>query len=104
MTLDLFAAPSRLEREFQEFHAENPQVFRELERRAAALVRAGVRRIGIALLYESARYDYAIRTTGEPWKLNNSHRAFYARLLIAAHPEWVGIIETRRSRADEVAA
>jgi hypothetical protein len=107
MTLDLFTAPnpgSALERDFADFHAANPHIADDLERRAAALIRAGVRRIGIALLYESARYDHAIRTNGDPWKLNNNHKAFYARLLLQRHPEWTGIIETRRSHADAVAA
>jgi hypothetical protein len=101
VNLDLFSPPqTRLEREFQEFNAQNPHVYLELERRAARLIRAGVRRIGIALLYESARYDHAVQTNGEPFKLNNNHRAFYARMLIQRNPAWAGIIETRRSQAD----
>ena len=89
---------SRLERRFAAFHAANPHVWAEVERRALALHRAGARRVGIALIFEAMRYDRLVTTTGEPWKMNNSYRALYARLLIARHPELAEVIEVRRRK------
>jgi len=80
---------------FKLFHETNPHVYTELERRAWALVGAGVGRIGIAMMFESMRYDYAIQTQGDPYKLNNSFRAFYARLLRDEGPELRSLIEVR---------
>lgn len=85
---------------FAKFHAANPGVYVELERRALALYRAGRKHIGIALIYEAMRYEWLIRIDhADDWRLNNDYRALYARLLIAEHPELAGVIETRERRA-----
>jgi hypothetical protein len=91
---------SRLERRFWAFHAANPQVYRELERRALALHRVKPRlKFGIALVYESMRYDAAIKTTGDVWKLNQDWRSRYARLLVEKRPELRGVVRTRELKS-----
>jgi hypothetical protein len=100
----LFPEPSPAERGFLEFHKENPHIYAEIVKRASRLLRAGARRVGIAMIFESMRYDYLIQTSGEPWKLNNTYRAYYVRLLVLEHPHFRDIIEMRRSRADNLAA
>lgn len=103
--LDLFRLPiSEQEARFIEFHKANPHIYREIVRRVSALTRAGVSRVGIAMVFEVMRYDHLISTQGEPWKLNNTYRAYYVRLLMKEHPHLAGLIETRRSRADEMKA
>lgn len=108
-TLDLFTgAPvpdwlahpgSPLERRFRDFHEAHPDVYRELEARCFALLRAGRTRIGLKAVYEALRFDRLVRTDGpEPWKLNNSYTALYARLLLSEHPKLAGVIETRQRR------
>ncbi|MDP9101629.1 MAG: hypothetical protein M3N21_05730 [Actinomycetota bacterium] len=89
---------------FAAFHTANPHVYRALHslasRRWTSDLRAGRRpHVGVAALYEALRWEQALRTTGETWRLNNSYRAFYARLLIAARPEWAGFIDTREQKA-----
>jgi hypothetical protein len=107
--LPMFDTPEperrRLEREatidarFKLFHLDNQHIYRELHRRALALVDRGVEHFGIALLWESMRYDAAIRSEGNAYKLNNDFRSRYARMLLAREPRLVGRLETRELRS-----
>ena len=87
---------TRRERAFARFHRDNPQVYDELAELARPLFDRGQPRIGIGMLYEVARYSHMLRTDGrDGFKLNNNHRALYARLLVHNHPEYDGVIERR---------
>ena len=82
---------------FEEFHARNPQVYAQLERMALTVWALGRRRIGIATLVENLRWNYWM-VTDDPtsdFRLNNNHRAYYARLLMERNPEWEGLFELR---------
>ena len=86
--------------DFAAFHACNPHVYDELVRLARRLRVRGIDRYGIAGLFEVLRYDHTIRTGTADWKLNNNYRAFYARMIMANHPELANLFEVRRSAAD----
>lgn len=62
--------------------------------------RTGRDRLGIAALFEVARWQLSIQT-GETPSLNNSFRSFLARKLMREEPGLDGLFETRRSVADE---
>lgn len=106
--LDLFAQTpdphwlawpiTKLERRFAEFHAANPHVYAEFERRAMELYRAGARRIGVKAIAERIRWDVHVRVLTEDYKINNSLVALYARLLIHRHPELAEVIELRQRK------
>lgn len=85
---------------FSIFHAENPQVYVRLRELALAQIEAGASHGGIAQLFEVLRYEASLETSGEAFKLNNSHRAHYARLLMRNEPRLRGFFETRVSAAD----
>jgi len=88
---------------FAAFHATNPHVLTALRELALRLRRRGVKHYGIAALFEVLRFESMIRTADpEGWKLNNSYRSFYSRLLMAQCAELDGFFETRTSAADEV--
>lgn len=97
---DLFGGTDPLEAAFTEFHRANPQVFEEIRRRVRRLLEKGITRIGIATVYESMRYDYMLATSGDSYRLNNSYRAYYARLLRKVDPELGRAVVCRESRAD----
>lgn len=92
-----------LAQRFEAFHAINPQVYSAIERQALRLAAQGERRIGVKAIAEDLRRG-RLATTGDDWRINNSWPAFYARLLIAKHPQLAGVIEMRRSLADEAVA
>lgn len=92
-----------IEAAWSAFHAEHPEVYAKLRELALDLVDRGHRRhLGIAMLWEVMRY-YTI-LGAEPgddvYRLNNNHKALYARLLMANEPALVDVFETRR-RASE---
>lgn len=82
--------------QFHLFHAQNPHVFRALERMTARRLATGATRIGLKNLFEDLRRQLPHGVTG----LNNNFTALYARQLLAEHPQWAGAFELRRRRAD----
>lgn len=87
-----------IQRRFEEFHAANPHVYSALVRMSRQLQERGRTRVGIELLFAQLRWQSLISTTGDEFKLNNSFRSRYARKLIAEHPEFEGLFETRKLR------
>ncbi len=88
-----------LRERFDAFNAANPGVYFELRRLALEMVRHGRKRVGIAACFEILRWS-AMQTRGDDgWKLNNSHRAFYARLLADSEPELATAFELRTQRS-----
>ena len=85
---------------FENFHARNPQVYRELETMAAQMVARGRKKIGVKMLFEVLRWNYYLNTTGDDFKLNNNYAPAYARLLLKNHPDWHGLFELRMAKSD----
>lgn len=89
--------------EFEKFHQANPGVYRVLISLAREAKRKGLTRIGIATLYERARWEFLVGDSLalDGYKLNNNHRAFYARLIMEQEQDLAGMFETRRQKAVE---
>ena len=89
-----------LRESFLRFHEENPEVYDTLVQLSDRwLSRRPGEPCGIGMLYEVARWTISLRTKGEPLKLNNNYRAFYARRLMDEHPRFEGLFRTRKQRA-----
>ena len=91
----------KLERAYLEHRRAHPEVYTELVRLTRRLARRGHRRLGVGMLWEVLRWQILDRTdAGELAEqgplLNNNHRAFYAREIMATEPGLAGIFETRR--------
>ncbi len=87
---------------FSLFHQANPHVYTAIERKARALLLGGRGRMGIAEIVEELRYDYRVQSERgqEDWKINNSFRAFYARMLVDNDPPaFTDVIELRIQKA-----
>ena len=53
------------------------------------------------MLYEVLRWEYYLNTTSDDeYKLSNSYRAFYARLIMQNEHDLEGIFNTKQSIAD----
>ena len=84
---------------FLEFHNQNPNVYKTLVLKCKQWRNKYPNGVcGIAMMWESMRWDMMMRTTGDDWKLNNNHKAHYARLIMNANPELDGIFNLRESR------
>ena len=86
-----------IEERYEAFHAENPHVLVEMLRMARERLARGDRRIGVKGLWEDLRSW--LQTTGQPYKLNNSFTAIYARELVKLEPQLEGVIEFRRRKS-----
>ena len=88
-----------LEDNFKRFHADNPHVYDELIKLARRWRRNRPGdECGIGMLFEVARWNLLLSTVGEPVKLNNNYRAFYARMIMEREPELDGLFRLRRQR------
>lgn len=88
----------RLEVAAREWMDQHPAIFRLFERFALRAAERGAR-FGIGQLTEMVRWEVNVEwRESEKWKINNNHRAYVARRLIALHPELVQFIETRRTK------
>ena len=94
------AAQRRAEREaaFERFHAENGHVYELLRKMALRLKRAGHNHWGMRCLYETLRYEFAVKTTQTAPVLNDWFAPYYARKLMAEVPELDGFFEVRERR------
>jgi len=90
-----------IEQAFLAFHQDNPHVYRELVALARQAHARGVRRIGMKMLFEVLRWNVALRTGGDDFKLNNNYTSYYARLIMLHEPDLDGIFETRQLHARE---
>lgn len=92
------ARPASIQEEFEEFDAANPHVYAAFKRFAREALRSGRPRFGAKAIYERLRWHYAMKTTGEEFKLPNNYTSRYARKLIAECPEFDGFITTATLR------
>lgn len=90
---------TKLEERFQVFHEKNPQVYQELVKLARRLKARGHRQIGIQMLFEIVRYQSMLRTSGDPFKLNNDYASRYSRLIMDIEPDLDGLFITRELTA-----
>ena len=95
-------APQTIEARFQSFHAEHPEVYRQLRKMALSLVHRGYTHIGIGMLWETLRYHSMLGSRpdeAEAFRLNDNFRSRYVRLLTDQEPELAEVFELRRLRS-----
>lgn len=103
---DLFSiidggTPTSLEIEFLEYDKANPEVWSMFCRFAFDAIQRGRKTLSVSLIIERIRWEVFIVTqSGDGFKINNNHRAFYARKFMKVHPEYNEIFRTRTSVAD----
>lgn len=78
----------------ERFHQRNPAVYHYAVSICRWARARGIRHYGIGAVWEIMRFKY-LETYGDIYKLNNNHRAFYARLVMAQEPDLAGFFQTR---------
>lgn len=91
------ATAPTIDEAFDLFHTANPWVYDALVRLARDLVAAGRERVGIGMLFEVLRWQWALGTADptSEFKLNNNYRSRYARLIMSRETDLDGVFETR---------
>jgi hypothetical protein len=90
--------PSPLQKRFEEFHQNNPQIYERLRALAFARQAMGAKRWGIKAIFELLRWGAPLHTHGEVYKLCNTFHAYYARLLMEREPRLQGFFVTKKQR------
>lgn len=80
------------------FHEANPHVLSYVVELIRKAQRRGDRKIGMGMIFEVLRWEYRVSTTGEEFRLNHNHRAWYTRKVQAEHPELSHMLDTRAQR------
>lgn len=80
---------------FWAFHQNNAHVYRALVGLARQLKWAGRQHFGIGALFERLRFEAALQTWGDGFKLNNNYRSRYARLIMQQEPDLDDFFECR---------
>lgn len=97
--LYVFGTPEKptndLERQFWEFHAENPHVYVLFHRFTMEAALTGRERFAVSPVIERIRWYTSVETRGDEFKINNNFRAYYARLWMRNNPEYDGLFSTR---------
>jgi hypothetical protein len=88
-----------IQQRFEEFHAEHPEVYDKLCELARAVKARGFNQMGIALLYERARWFYTFEIANTDYKLSNDFRSRYARLIMQREPDLADFFTTRELTA-----
>jgi len=92
---------SKLEKEFWQFHKDNPHIwllFRQFARKAMA---SGRKTYSSNAIFERVRWWTDIDTNDvDGFKINNNHRAYYTRLFQATYPNQAHFFRTRSVRRD----
>lgn len=106
---DLFSiidggTPTSLEIEFKEYDKANPQVWDYFCRFAFEAIEAGRVTLSVSLIIERIRWEvFVVTKSNDGFKINNNHRAFYARKFMKFYPQHKDIFRTRTSVADQAA-
>lgn len=89
-----------IQQRFEAFHAQHPEVYDKLVDLARMVRRRGLSHYSVYALYNRVRWHFTIeRDMGEDFKLNNNYQPYYARLIMAEHPDLAGLFELRELRA-----
>jgi len=100
MTQRTFAYAPDLDTRFQEYHEQNPHVYRLFRQYAMQAMRSGRERFGGKAVFERLRWHFAFETKDpEGFRINNSYVSRYVRMLINEHPEFKDFFSIRRLRS-----
>lgn len=88
--------------DFREYHVANPQVWTLFKKFTMQVISRGYRHFGAKCVMERVRGHVNVETKADPWKLNNNFASFYARMFMAAYPEYLGFFRRRLSVADSL--
>jgi hypothetical protein len=96
---------SRIYKQFEVFHNNNPEVYNNLVHLARQFRRKGSnynRKMGIGMLYEVLRWNFFMNIDAgdECFALSNDFRACYARLIMDKEPDLQDAFNLRCSVVD----
>lgn len=86
--------PTLFER-WREWHTINPHVYDMFERFTFDLIKAGVQQSSAWLIINRMRWETALKTHGDKFRISNDFIAMYARFFMYRNPEYEGFFKTK---------
>ena len=91
------------EKKWQEYHKENPHVYKLIEKFAFQVMDAGYQKYGMKALLERVRWHTMIDALDDAgFKISNNHAPYYARLFHKLNPDFDGFFRTKRVKGELV--
>ena len=84
---------------FLAYLPENLHVYEAFERETMRVVRRGFPHYSARTIIEVLRHNSALAERGGPWKLNDWHTPYLARLFALLNPAFAGLFEFRITKA-----
>jgi hypothetical protein len=91
---------NKLTERFNNFHANNPQVYDEFKRVTLVAIERGFSKIGGDFIANIIRWESRVPSEGDRFKINNDFTAFYCRMFEKEYPLLKGTFRLRGSIAD----
>ena len=88
-------------RKFNEFHADNPQVWQQFKRFAFKAINAGMNNFSSRAIFHRIRWETNVESKDGEFKINNNLSPFYARKFADEFPKYEFFFRNRKSKADE---
>lgn len=85
---------------FAVFHEANPQVYDLFSRFTQQAIDAGMKKMGVAFIFERMRWESMVVTKGDPYKLNNNYKSYYSRMFESKNPQYEGLFTKRIALVD----
>jgi len=78
-----------------QFHLENPHIMKLVLRFTFEVIDAGFQHYSMSSIFERIRWHVNVETSDPDFKLNNNHKAYYARYFHKLCPDYEGFFRTR---------
>jgi hypothetical protein len=78
------------------WHKENPHVYQMFSSFTKTAIDAGLPHSSAWLIVNRIRWETAIETQGDTFKISNDFIAYYARLFMVYNPEHDGFFRTKK--------
>jgi len=85
---------------FERFDADNPKVWELFVRFTKQLIARGFKHYSADAVLHRVRWETAVETTGDAFKVNNNFVSGYARKFEREYPEHAGFFRMRQSAFD----
>jgi hypothetical protein len=84
-----FSAPATddIKQKWWDWHKKNPHIWLEFQEQTHELIKSGVKKSSAWLVINKMRWDHAIKTSGDDFKISNDFIAYYARMFRAKNPD-----------------
>jgi len=86
---------NELDKKFRQYHFEHPEVFKFFAQFALQLKHKGFKHFGAKAIMERIRWEVALQTGRDGFKINNNYTSRYARLLEQKLPMFRGFFRKR---------